>query len=125
MTRRTTELPKSAMYKFPDWSRAIPVGELSIASAAGPPSPVYPGTPVPTTVVIDVVRRNLADPIVPLIRNKEVAQSVHRYIRRDRSQPMSQARLSPEKDGLPFPAMVLIMPWVSILRTRWLPRSAK
>ncbi len=40
------------MKRFPWLSMARPCGECSEASVAGPPSPAYPGVPLPATVTI-------------------------------------------------------------------------
>ena len=42
----------SAIYKFPSPSIAMPVGSLSSAAEAMPPSPLVPPVPVPAIVVI-------------------------------------------------------------------------
>src|SRR5438874_11280735 len=58
-TLRTTAFPPSTMYQFPAPSaaRQLPRSESSraranFAAVAGPPSPVYPLTPVPATVLL-------------------------------------------------------------------------
>ena len=51
-TSRRPAFVESAINRFPYESTAIPVGPLSVAEVAGPPSPVYPAVPVPATVVM-------------------------------------------------------------------------
>jgi hypothetical protein len=50
--RRTRLLEASAMKTFPSGSTATPVGLLIRAETAAAPSPEYPATPVPATVVM-------------------------------------------------------------------------
>src|SRR3974377_321638 len=52
VTLRIRLLLKSAMKRLPAQSKARPVGELSFAEVAGPPSPEKPSDAVPTTVLI-------------------------------------------------------------------------
>ena len=52
-TLRTRLLLVSAMYAFPELSAATPSAELlRDALVAGPPSPLYPGIPLPASVAI-------------------------------------------------------------------------
>jgi hypothetical protein len=51
-TLRTRPFLLSAMYIFPDASRATLTGPLSCACWAGPPSPLKPALPFPATVVM-------------------------------------------------------------------------
>src|SRR5918996_1707892 len=51
-TTRTRWLPKSTMNKAPFSFSDTRPGQFSCAARAGPPSPEYPATPVPATVVI-------------------------------------------------------------------------
>jgi hypothetical protein len=51
-TRRMTWLPVSAMKNPPAAEAARPLGFRIVADVARPPSPLYPGEPVPTAVVI-------------------------------------------------------------------------
>src|SRR5262245_18527281 len=51
-TRRTRELPLSAMRNPPSALTATPNGRASWAAEAGPPSPRIPSVPSPATVVI-------------------------------------------------------------------------
>ena len=44
--------PASAKRTFPEESTAMPVGKLTVAFAAGPPSPEEPGVPFPATVAM-------------------------------------------------------------------------
>ena len=48
---RTRQLPASAMNRSPAGSSAIPAGASSAAPPAGMPLPLYPGAPVPASVV--------------------------------------------------------------------------
>src|SRR5262245_33613459 len=50
-TLRTTLLPVSEKYRFPELSTTMLVGPLSLAELAGPPSPLYPNWLFPATVV--------------------------------------------------------------------------
>src|SRR5215467_4325585 len=50
-TRRIRSLPASAMYRLPSGPSATPLGKISVAAVAGPPSPLDPWVPVPATVV--------------------------------------------------------------------------
>src|SRR5579871_6575065 len=49
---RTTWLCRSQKYTFPAGSVTIPRGSFNLAPVANPPSPEYPGAPVPAMVVI-------------------------------------------------------------------------
>ena len=51
VTLRTLELYKSARYKLPESSNAIPDGASISASVAGPLSPPNPGFPVPIAII--------------------------------------------------------------------------
>ncbi len=51
-TLRMRKLPESEMKRLPAESTASPVGLLSEALVAGPPSPENPPMPLPATVVI-------------------------------------------------------------------------
>jgi hypothetical protein len=58
-TLRTVLLSKSAIYKLPAESTAIPVGKLNWALAAGPLSPPEPYVPLPAArVKMPVVASN-------------------------------------------------------------------
>src|SRR6188472_4458500 len=52
LTRRTRSFDASAMANEPSGSATTLCGSASLAAVAGPPSPEYPLTPVPATVVI-------------------------------------------------------------------------
>jgi hypothetical protein len=51
-TRRTLLPPVSAMNRESQSSTATPMGALSCAAVAAPPSPALPAEPVPATVLI-------------------------------------------------------------------------
>jgi hypothetical protein len=52
LTLRIREFHQSAMNRLPAPSTAIPCGWSSLPLMAGPPSPEYPATPLPATVVM-------------------------------------------------------------------------
>src|ERR1035438_6570248 len=117
-TLRTTQLPVSAMYRLPSESSARPVGPLSNADVAGPPSPPYPGPPVPAKVVITPwgeILRTTEFPESATYRSPEVSGAIPTGPSSDAS---TAGPPSPEYPGRPFPAMVVTIPEDDIFRTR-------
>src|SRR5580698_5261127 len=100
---RTRKLLLSAMYKFPAPSRATPVGPLSCALEAAPPSPEKPALkPLPATVEMmpadEIERMRLFD-----------VSATYRFPAPSRVTSFGQNRLalvaadpSPEKPGVPL-----------------------
>ena len=132
-TLRTRLLSLSAMKRFPAGSTATPSGVLSWASVARPPSPPnFLAWVVPATTVIVTglaVRSTLRIMLPPLSA---------RYSWSFGAMNIDFGNLSPEPAagqvgalsgqggafGSPVPAIVAILPEVSIMRSRWLPLSA-
>ena len=89
---------------------ATPVGLCSLASVAGPPSPANPATPLPATVVIvpsGSMRRMRWFP----------ASAMNTLPSWSSATPVGYCRLaavagppSPRNEGMPLPAIVVIVP---------------
>ena len=124
--RRTTfsPFPGCVKYTFPTRSTVIPNGLSIRACTAAPPSPAYPGVPVPAIVLIRpsaVTFRIRALNVSAMYRfpcpSKAIAYGCKRFA--VRTGPNStNARLNP------FPATVEIVPAAVTRRTRRLFRSA-
>jgi len=76
-TLRMRPLPASAMYRFPAASIASPAGPLSRAEVAALPSPPNPLLPMPATVVIVPVSRNLAARDFATFRKVQHCGTIH------------------------------------------------
>jgi hypothetical protein len=115
-TLRTRSLPPSLMYRFPAESVATQVGTLSPALGPGPPSPEKEREPLPATVVMM--------PLTDTLRTLELPPSaIYKLPALSNAMPkgvLSAALVagppSPEKDELPFPVMVEIVPFADTLR---------
>src|SRR5207248_223186 len=109
-TWRMRLLPVSAITKPPSAVAATPLGKLSWAAVAGPPSPEKPDVPLPATVVI-----------VPADETRRMRLLLKSAIRKPPSAvaatpegALSWAAVagppSPEKPDVPLPATVVIVP---------------
>jgi hypothetical protein len=120
-----TRSPKASATNTPLPSKAAATlcGPFSCALQPGPPSPLDPAAPFPTTV-----------PMVPFAQMNRTAWfslSPIQMPRAPKATPFGTFRRaavafppSPVKPALPTPATVVIFPRTSMRRTTWLPASA-
>ena len=118
-TLRTTALYQSVMYRLPFVSTTASIGLLRVAAVAGPPSPVYPVVPVPATVLMipDVFTFLTQLKLWSTIYRLPVLSSARPY-----TVPIVAAVAgppSPVYENTPVPAIVVIKPDGSTLRTRF------
>src|SRR5437764_969547 len=98
------------MNRFPDESTATAVGPFNCALVAAPPSPEYPGAPVPAIVEItppDDTSRTRWFPVSAINRlpNESTATAAGLFNTAEMACPPS-----PANPAVPFPATVEIVP---------------
>ena len=121
---RMRRFPTSAMRRLPAPSTARPPGEARRASAAGPPSPLKPYSPVPAIVV------RVPEESTRRIRLFRLS-AMKRLPAPSTTTPSGRCNCtatagpwSPLKPGSPVPATVVMVPERSTRRMRWFPESA-
>ncbi len=116
---RTRLLPMSPTYKLPVLSSVIGNGLLNCACRAAPLSPAKPVAPVPAMVEIfpplTLRIRWLTESTINTVPEESTAMPPGKFRLAAVAEPPS-----PEKDALPFPATVVMVPLVaSMRRIRW------
>ena len=117
-------LSVSAITTRPSPSTAIPLGFMSCASSAGPPSPENPGTPVPAIVSIvpSVSMRRIRAFCVSTMNTRPMPSTA--TAAGNDSSALVATPPSPPNPGVPVPATLVRLPSASTRSTRWLSVSA-